>query len=419
MIRFRNIALVVAALGAATYLGYALGQKSGSTSAGLEAKNSTERTASKERKILYYRNPMGLPDTSPTPKKDPMGMDYVPVYEGEAETKEASGTVQISPERVQILGVRTEAASRRNLARNIRARGTIQADETRQSVIAPRFEGWVEKLYVNATGQKVQTGDPLLSFYSPEIVNIEAEYPFSLESNSGGKGKKNNGTIAKLQRLDVPQAEIDRLRKEHTESSHIILRAPADGTVMEKQAVEGMKFAAGDTLYKIVDLSNIWVIANVYEQDLSQIALEQPVTIKASAIPGKTFEAKVAFIYPNINPDTRTAKVRLELPNPTGDLRIDMFVDAELSGPEAKDVLSIPTSAILNSGERKTVLIDLGEGKFRPQAVKTGAEGEGSIEILDGLKEGDRVVTDASFLIDAESSIRAAMQNFAPSEKSR
>jgi len=222
-----------------------------------------------------------------------------------------------------------------------------------------------------------------------------------------------NGTIERLQSLAVPEEEIDRLKREKTANYHITLRAPADGTVMEKMAVEGMKFSPGDTLYRLVDLSNVWVMVDVYEQDLARVAIGQTAQMTIAAFPGKSFEGKVGFIYPDINKDTRTAKIRIDLPNPTGELRTDMYVSAELSIPTGGGVLAVPSSAILNTGEKQVVLVDLGDGRFQPRPVKTG---DGHVEILDGLKEGDRVVTSANFLIDAESNMRAALQTFTAPE---
>jgi len=370
-------------------------------------------------KILYYRNPMGLPDTSPVPKKDSMNMDYIPVYENEA--KEEPGTVQISPQRIQQLGVQTGVVERRNLAQTVHAVGTIQIDETRQTIIAPRFEGWIEKLSVDATGMQVKKGDPLFVFYSPDLTHIEAEYPFAHSMvMTGDAGDKTphvmNGTIERLQSLAVPQEEIDRLKKEHTANYHITFRAPADGTVMEKQAIEGMQFSPGDMLYRLADLSNVWVMVDVYEQDLTRIVIGQTAKISISAFPGKNFEGKVSFIYPTINKDTRTAKVRIDLPNPTGELRTDMYADIQIEAGTDNNVLTVPTSAVLNSGERQVVLIDMGDGRFKPQPVKTGMRGGGYAEILEGLKEGERVVTSANFLIDSESNLRAALQSFSAPE---
>ncbi len=354
------------------------------------------------KKILYYRDPMNPSVTSPKPMKDGMGMDYVPVY---ATAGAAPGTVALSAERIQQLGVQTATAVRRNLARAIRAVGTVQPDETREVVISPRFSGWIEKLDVDATGMTVKKGEPLFTFYSPELTHIEAEYPFS------GSGHA-NGTIEKLQSLAAPEAEIARLRHKHTVSTHMIFTAPTDGTVLKKMAVEGMKFSPGMTLYNITDLSQVWVIAEVYEQDLSGLAVGQSAQITFTAYPGKIFKGKISFIYPDINPKTRTARVRIALPNPDNLLKLDMYATVEISGTPEKDVLTVPASAVIDSGTQKTVLLALGGGRFLPREVTTGLRAHGQVVILSGLKAGDRVVTAANFLIDSESNLRSALQGF-------
>ena len=421
MVSHRKTLLVTAVLMAAMTSGY-FSQLSLRAEEMPSMSSMAKSSADDKGKVLYYRNPMGLADTSPVPKKDVMGMDYVPVYENEA--KDETGTVRISPERIQKLGVRAEQVERRILAQSVRAVGTIQIDETRQTVIAPRFEGWIEKLQADATGMQVKKGDPLFVFYSPDLTHIEAEYPFShgqIMANVGGAmapATKHpmNGTIERLQSLAVPQDEIDRLLHEKTANYHITLRAPADGTVMEKRAIEGMKFSPGDMLYRLVDLSNVWVMVDVYEQDLARVAVGQAAKITIATFPGKIFEGKISFIYPDINKDTRTAKIRIDLPNPTGELRTDMYVSAELDTPTGTSVLAIPASAILNSGDKQIALVDLGDGRFQPHPVKIGATGGGYVEILDGLQEGNRVVTSANFLIDAESNMRAALQSFTAPE---
>lgn len=403
-----KLSLIVGVAAVLTIGYYSFGHKSVPI-AGVQSETTA---ATKQGKVLYYRDPMS-PATSPVPKKSDMGMDYVPVYE--SDTQGERGTVQLSPERIQQLGVQTDMAMRRDLVQTVHAVGILQMDETRQTVIAPRFEGWIEKLSVNATGLRVKKGDALFTLYSPELTNIEAECRFThTQSTEESPDAKNRitGTIKKLQTLGVPQDEIDRLWREHTVNYHIVYRAPADGTVMKKEAVEGMKFMPGDTLYHLADLSHVWVMVDVYEQDLVRIAAGQTARIMINAFPGKVFEGKVAFIYPDINPDTRTTKVRIDLPNPTGELRLDMYADVEISGTKQSNVLTVPASAVLNSGERQVVLLDLGNGRFRPQAVSIGARGDGYMEILSGLNEHDQVVISANFLIDSESNLRAALQGF-------
>lgn len=406
MISLHKILLAAVVIGATLALGYGLGQKTPPTSHPMHIVSKNEvLTGTNEGKILYYRAPMSSA-TSPVPMKDSMGMDYVPVYADEAA--EAPGTVRLSAERIQQLGVQTAVAERRDLARTVHAVGTVQIDETRQTDVSPRFGGWIEKLHADATGMTVKKGEKLFTFYSPQLTSIEAEYP--LASAQGGAA---NGTIEKLRSLAVPEAEIARLEREHTVNDHIALRAPANGTVVIKRAIEGMKFSPGDLLYRLVDLSRVWVIVDVYEQDLARVAVGQKAEVTISAFPGRTFNGRVSFIYPDINKDTRTAKVRISLPNPDGELRLDMYADVNILGAPEKNVLAVPASAVLNSGQKQVVLLALGDGRFRPQTVTTAMRAGDDVEILNGLKEGDRVVTSANFLIDSESNLRAALQGFA------
>ena len=382
-----------------------------------------------ERKILYYRNPMGLPDTSPVPKKDTMGMDYIPVYADEGGTT-VPGTVAISPERIQMLGVRTEAAARRSMAHTVRAVGAVAADERRIGVVNPKFEGWIEKLLVNTTGQSVRRGEPLLEVYSPDLVLAQREYLVARSAaadmaHADPMARDNANAIAaaalsRLRNWDISGDQLARLQRTGTATRTLTLAAPIGGIVMDKQALEGLHFRAGDMLYRIVDLSTVWLMADVFEQDLAQIRPGQTATIAVQAYPGRLFEGRVAFIYPTVNAQTRTAKVRIEVPNPELLLKTDMYATVEIAAPVVSaTVLAVPDSAVLDTGTRQTVLVDRGEGRFEPRAVKLGARAGGYAAVLEGVAEGEKVVTGANFLIDAESNLRSALQAFtAPEGKS-
>jgi Cu(I)/Ag(I) efflux system membrane fusion protein len=373
-------------------------------------------------KILYYRNPMGLPDTSPTPKKDSMGMEYIPVYDNEEDGGNGS-TVKISLAKVQRLGVRTEPAAMRGMMRAVRAVGTVQVDERRLSVVNTKFEGWIEKLHVNATGQSVKRGEPLMEVYAPELVVAQQEYLLAWRSQQdmAGAGPGIQASArqlagAALQRLknwDISDDQIRRLQRDGVVARTLTLRAPNAGIVLEKTAVEGMKFAPGEPLYRIADLSSVWLIADVYEQDLALVREGQDVQVTVDAYPGKTFTGKVAFVYPVVTRETRTAKVRIEIPNPDLALKADMYASVELMAPVgAGPALAVPESAVLNSGTRQVVLVDRGEGRFEPREVKLGHFADGYYEILSGLRPDEKVVVSANFLIDAESNLRAALKGF-------
>jgi Cu(I)/Ag(I) efflux system membrane fusion protein len=364
---------------------------------------------------------MGLPDTSPVPKKDSMSMDYIPVYADEAG---ASGTVRIAPERIQTLGVRTEAAARRSLARLVRAIGTVAADERRIGVVNPKFEGWIERVLVNTTGQPVRRGEPLAEIYSPDLALAQQEYLVARNAvasmaHADPMTRDNARAIAaaslsRLRNWDISAGQLARLQRTGAATRTLMLTAPVGGVVMEKPALQGMHFAAGDMLYRITDLSTVWLMADVFEQDLAQIRPGQAAAIALQAYPGRAFSGHVAFVYPTVTAQTRTAKVRIEVPNPDLLLKLDMYATIEIAAAvDAAPVLAIPESAVLDTGTKQTVLVDRGEGRFEPRAVKLGPKADGYLAVLDGVAEGEKVVVGANFLIDAESNLRAALQNFA------
>jgi len=370
-------------------------------------------------KILYYRNPMGLADTSPVPKKDGMGMDYVPVYEGDDD----GTTLKVSIDKVQKLGVRTEAARLTTLTRSIRAVGTVQVDERNLHIVTAKFEGYIERLNINQTGQAVKRGQSLMEVYSPDLVLAEQEFlvaakgaatleTASPEARDSARSLA-DGALARLKNWDIPAAQIERLRRGGDVTRTLSLASPASGIVLEKRAVQGMRFMPGEMLYQIADLSTVWVVAEVFEQDLAMVALGQTARVSFNALPGLSFDGKVTFLYPTVTEQTRTAKVRIELPNHDGHLKPALYGTVELAAPVADHpVLAVPDSAVLDSGTKQAVLVERGEGRYEPREVKVGARAGGLIEIRQGLAEGERVVVSANFLIDAESNLRAALQNF-------
>ena len=368
-----------------------------------------------ERRILYYRNPMGLPDTSPKPKKDPMGMDYLPVFAGESSLDDPPGTVRIAPGRLQTLGVRTAPAELGvPSGRAIRAAGIVQFDERHLATVTTKVAGWIERLVVTATGDSVRKGEVLAEIYSPDLVASEEEFLVAARMGDAMA----SAALQRLRALDVSEDEIARLRRTQKPSRRIAILAPFDGVVIDKPVQQGMRVNAGDVLYRTADLSSVWLIAQVQEQDFGAVTPGQSATAVFVAFPGRTFDGKVDFIYPSLSADTRTARVRIVVANTDGALRASMFATITLEGVSGtKPVLSIPNSAILDSGTRQIVLVDLGEGRFEPKSVKIGARGDERCEITDGLKPGDRVVVGANFLIDAESNLRAALQAFTAGAK--
>ena len=421
------LAVAVAAGG-----GYWLGQR-GNTDAALSAANVPASTSTGEagkpaRKLLYYRNPMGLPDTSPVPKKDPMGMDYLPVYEGEDDSA-GSNTIRVSSEKIQKLGVRTEIAEARVLDQTIRASGRVEIDERRVHAVTPKFEGYVERLHVGFTGQTVQRGQALFEVYSPELVSAQREYALaaqgveafaksgeSAQLAQGGMRELAGASLMRLKNWDIPASQIEALKNGGEVRRTLTFTAPANGIVTEKKAVQGMRFSPGEALYQIADLGTVWVVADLAEQDISQVRSGGKAQVRLAAYPEKTFSGTVSYVYPTLNAATRTIPVRLELANPEGLLKPAMFAQVELPSGNGKPVLSVPKSAVIDSGTRQSLLVSLGEGRFEPRNVRLGQRGEQYVEIVDGLKAGENVVIAANFLLDSESNLKAALNAFAPGE---
>lgn len=370
-----------------------------------------KQQADSARKILYYRNPMGLPDTSPVPKKDSMGMNYVPVYDGDDIE---DGSVKLSPGKIQRTGVRSEPAQRRPIRVSVKAPGTIQLDERRVSVIAMRAESFVQKVADVTTGTRVQAGQPLMEIYSSAVASAAAEYLATITSKSVGSVEiYGRGSRQRLVNLDVPEQVIAEMEKTHVAPVTVRWSAPRDGIVLERNAIEGMRANPGDVLFKIADTSVVWALVDVAERDLGNIAVGQPVAVRARSFAGEAFAGKIAVVYPQVNRDTRTVRVRIELANPDAALLPDMYIDADIDTAAAAPVLAVPDSSVLDTGSRQAVLVDKGEGRFEPREVKLGRRGGGYIEVRDGLADGEAVVTSANFLIDAESNLKAALKGFA------
>ncbi|MBF0308784.1 MAG: efflux RND transporter periplasmic adaptor subunit [Magnetococcales bacterium] len=375
-----------------------------------------------ERKVLYYRNPMGLPDTSPVPKKDGMGMDYVPVY-AEDMAPAGSNAVRIGLDKVQKLGVKTEAVALRPLTRAIRAVGTVQVDERKLHIVSRKYEGWIEKLHADVTGQSVRRGQALMEVYSPALVLAQQEFLAASRAEetlreADAETRRTAADLAessliRLRNWDASSAEVERLRRGGGVSKTMTVVSPVSGVILEKNAIQGMRFMPGEMLYRIADLSSVWVLADVFEQDMGMVRQGQEAEVTLNALPGKVFRGKVAFVYPTLSVETRTVKVRIELANTTGELRPALYATVQLAAPSGMGVvLTVPDSAVLDSGSRQVVLVDRGEGLFEPRPIRPGGKGNGYVEILEGLKEGEKVVIRANFLIDAEANLRAALGHY-------
>jgi len=415
----KSILAVVVALGIAAGAGYWGGQRSQAPVAAVTATASQETA----KKILFYRNPMGLADTSPVPKKDSMGMDYIAVFDSDKDEEPTpANQIKISTEKVQKLGVRSEPASLRSLDRIVRAAGRIEPDERRTYAISPKFEGYIERLHINATGQPVTKGQPLFEVYSPELVSAQREYNIAAQGLSSlkdadgaaraGMQQLADSSLVRLKNWDVSDEQIKALGKSGEARHTLTFRSPVSGIVTEKRALQGMRFMPGEALYQIADLSAVWVIADVFEQDIGLVRVGAVASIKINAYPDKVFKGTISYVYPMLKAETRTISVRVELANPGQLLKPGMFAELELSVGANTKVVTVPISAVIDSGTRRIVLVQVGAGRFEPREVKLGARSETYVEVIEGVKEGEPVVVAANFLIDAESNLKAATGGF-------
>ncbi|WP_271022325.1 efflux RND transporter periplasmic adaptor subunit [Rhizobium sp. RCAM05973] len=355
-------------------------------------------------KLLYYRNPMGLPDTSKVPKKDAMGMDYIPVYEGEQSD---ASTVKVSLGKLQRTGVKTAIAEMASISRKIQVPGTVTLDERLVSIISMRTDSFVDEVANVTTGDRISKGQSLFRFYSKEIATAASEFA------AGGRGDMrasgDAGSALRLKNLGVSDETIAGIARTHQVPTSISYLAPRDGIVLERLASPGMMAKPGDVLFRIADISNVWVLADVPEYNLGSVRNGAEVNVTVRSLPGRTFKGVVDLIYPQVDMQTRTTKVRIELPNPDGLLLANMYADVEIEAGAPNPVVAVPNSAVIDTGDRQVVFIDKGDGQFEPKDVKLGVRGEDQTEITKGVAAGDKVVVAANFLLDAESNLNSAL----------
>lgn len=377
-------------------------------------------SASAERKALYYRNPMGTGHVSDKPMKDEMGMDYIPVYADEPGAAAEAGVVRIDPAMAQNIGVRFAAVTKGNVASEIVANGVLALNEAGVGMVTAKVGGYIEKLHVAAVGQKIKSGDPLFDLYSPDIIAALEEYLSAVRYQEslplGGQQMMHRnatdlvvGAHKRVELLGINKVQMRQIQTEGAVPRVITLYAAQDGVVLKKNAVEGAYITPGTELFTIADLSRLWVLADVYAADFAAIRPGQSAAVQVQGLPGKTFRGKVDFIYPTLAAETRTAKVRIVLGNFEGLLRPDMYASVTIQGGAQKAQLLVPKSAVLRTGKQDLVIVAAGENRFRPQPVRLGGETREHYAVLDGVKEGDSVVTSAQFLLDSESRIQEAV----------
>lgn len=344
------------------------------------------------------------------------GMKLTPMRKegGAAQTNADMSTISIDPVTIQNMGIRTAEVVRGPLRRTIRTVANVDYDETTLLDITTKFKGWIEKLHVNATGQLVNPGDPLFEIYSPELYSAQVEYALALNqtsTNDSGAGSLRQIAASKLKFLDISVAQIAELEKTRQPKKTLTVNSPAAGFVIEKMAVEGQMVDMGMKLFRLADIGIVWVFAQVYEQDLPYIQLGQEASMTLSYLPDRHFRGRVTYIYPTVDEKTRTARVRMEFHNPGYFLKPGMFATVQFNADIASSALLVPDSAVLRSGQKNTVFVALPGGKFEPRTITLGLAAEDDLDqVLNGLSEGERVVTSGQFMLDSESQLREAIQ---------
>ncbi|MBU1100587.1 MAG: efflux RND transporter periplasmic adaptor subunit [Bacteroidetes bacterium] len=382
-----------------------------------------KKTAGKGE-IIYWRAPMNPNEVYDAPGKSQMGMDLVPVYEDEGA---ASGVVTVDGAVMQSMNVKIEHVKLREINSEITTNGILSTDERLEYSINAKVGGWIEKLYVNYTGQEVKKGQKLVDIYSPELVSAQQElltviaYQKAVSNssenevlNSGDELVKN--ALRKLELLDIDKNDIKKLVETKNVTKLMTIYAPINGTVLTKNINDGEKISAGKEIIKIADLNNLWLKADIYESELGKIELGSTAEITFSYKPEKVYNGKISFIYPTVNPVSRTAQIRINLPNGSGDLKPAMFGNVRINGKKYGTHPTAPETAILRSGKKNLVIVALGEGRFKPVEVKVGQYSKGYYQILSGVTEGDMIVTSSQFMLDSESSLRSAVKLFSSSD---
>lgn len=354
-----------------------------------------------ERKILYYRHPHNPEITSDKPMQDEMGMDFVPIYD------DGGGpSVKISPVVENNMGVRTAITKKDKLWRRIDTVGYVDFDENYISHIHLRTKGWIEKLYVRSEGERVTKGQLLLEVYSPDLVNAQEEYVQVL--NSGHK-RLIKASIGRLLALGISEQQISEVRKSRQVSQYVRIYALQDGIIAKLSVRDGMFVTPSVEIMTLADLSSVWLLAEVFESQADWVKVGQAAEVRLSYLPGQVWEGEVQYIYPSLNPKTRTLKVRLQFENPEEALKPNMFADVTLYGGAKTDIILIPREALIRTGQEERVILSEGDGRFRQRKVVAGIESGDWVQIVSGLQPGDEVVTSGQFLIDSEASLKASL----------
>ncbi len=364
---------------------------------------------STEPRVLYWQAPMDPSFRSDTPGKSPMGMDLIPVYEG--EEADPDGAVLISPAVENNIGVRTAQVARADFYHTVSSVGYVRPDEDQTSVVDVRAEGWIEELPVAAVGDVVSAGDLLFRMYSPEIATAQAEY---LQALRIGRDTLTSASRSRLMALGVTRDQISRIARTGNAGELVEVRAGQDGVVIAVAVREGSHVRPGTQLMTISDLSSVWILVDVFEDDALMVSPGQDVHIRSTSDPSRTWHGEVEYVYPTVDPQSRSVPVRIRSSNADGALRPETYVNVAIDTEPHVQALTIPREAVIRGGQSDRVIIAGGEGRYRPARVETGMESDGRIEILAGLAEGERIVVSSQFLIDSEASLQGAALRMSP-----
>lgn len=398
----KNNILIAGAIVAALVIGVLAGQ---------QWSVDVQQPEAAENEVLYWVAPMDPDFRRNEPGKSPMGMDLIPVYANTVETR--PGVVSIDPTLVNNLGVRTALAERGSLPRRIETVGYIGYDEDTLQHVHTRVDGWIEKLAKTATGDPVKKGELLFELYSPTLVNAQQEFLAALASNNEGL---KNASRDRLTALGVTRSEVERLERERTVSQRIRVFAESDGVIAHLGVREGIFVTPATEVMSVARLDRVWVLAEVFERQSTWVQPGQEATVELDYLPGSTLRGTVDYVYPELDPVTRTLKVRLRFENAGETLRPNMFARVVIEGNGIDDVVHVPREAVIRGGSSNRVVVDLGDGRFESRRVLIGIESGRRVAIRSGLEEGERIVTSAQFLIDSESNIDAALQRLESSQ---
>jgi Cu(I)/Ag(I) efflux system membrane fusion protein len=380
---------------------------------------AADEPSTDDREILYYRNPMNAEITSPLPAKDSMGMDYIPVYADSMAMGGLAGTVRIDPVTVQNIGVRTVRAERRTLSHRVYALGRIGYDERRITRLHPRTQGWIEEMYVEETGEPISADHILLSIYAPQLVSTQQEYLLALRNletlesspfpdvRQGAQGLLDTA-LERLRLLDVPEHQIEQLTSTREVSDLLHIHSPAGGIVTNVGVREGQYVTPQTELYTVADLSRVWVLVDIFENELPWVRAGDQASMTVAGAPGAVFEGQLTYIYPYAERQTRTIKARLEFDNEELILKPDMIADVTIDASPQQDVVAVPSEAIIRSGLREQVFVVREPGRFEPREVTIGVSSGGWTEIRSGVEPGETIVASGQFLIDSESKLQEA-----------